>query len=291
MRGAFDNRQPAVCNGRKSVRAFRFIMLVAGLPALWRADAVADEPPAPPAIGSEQPSPSAPAPAAADDEMPKAQARTYGEDRHVTESNTPKTRAPVAGDDARVRTATDVPRPTMGVGLEGGIAYGGDELVTATLSNGKMEGIQAGSGLFLALTAHWTPFWFNDTAGLGLALSAGGKVDEISASNGEVKFERFPLAASLQLLVPAVDRWFMLVRGGVVKEIGAALSGDGFASGLNVDFASKLGAFGDWGFYRAIGRHGGLVVLFRYTRVGYTLGGADVDGSGIALAVGWQFMR
>ena len=271
------------------MRAFRFIMLVAGLPALWRADAVADEPPAPPAIGSEQPRPSAPA--AADDEMPKAQARTYGEDRHVTESNTPKTRAPVAGDGARVRTATDALRPTMGVGLEGGIAYGGDELVTATFSGGQMRGIQAGSGLFLALTAHWTPFWFNDTAGLGFALSAGGKFDEISASNGYVVFERFPLTGSLQLLVPAVDRWVMLVRGGVVKELGGKLSGDGLASGLNVDFASKLGAFGDWGFYRAIGNHGGLVLLFRYTRVGYTVGGTDVDGNSIALAAGWHFMR
>lgn len=264
-------------------------LLVSGLSLLPRAAAVADEPEDAPPAAPAQPRP--PAQPAADDEAPAAQARVYGDNRHVASPGTPKAAARGDGDGRARAAATETPRPTIGLGIDAGVAYGGDALVEATFDTGQMRGIRAGSGLFVMLTAHWTPFWFNDTAGLGVAVSGGGKFDEVGASNGSVVFQRFPLAASLQLLVPVVDRWVMLMRGGVVKEIGGKLQGDGIAAGLDVDFPSKLGGFGDWGFYRAIGRQGGLVILFRYTKVGYTVGGADVDGSSIALAIGWHFLR
>jgi len=222
-----------------------------------------------------------------DAETPKAQARAYGENRHVDAAETPKARAQSYPD--RRPPANQELLPTFGLGLEAGYAYGGDELVRATFSNGESRSIHAGDGLFILVAAHWTPVWIRDAVGLGFSVSGGIKVDEVSASNGSVDFTRFPLAASLQLLAPMADRWFMLVRAGVVKELGGNLSGNGVASGFSVDFSSKLGVFGDWGLYRAIGKRGGLVLMVRGTKIDYAVGGLTIAASNVAVAGGWHF--
>jgi hypothetical protein len=216
---------------------------------------------------------------AVDDETPRAQ-------RPVVDDETPRVRPRVYGD------ARSVPRPTVrpgsGFGVEAGVAFGGEELVRVDFANGASKSIHAGDGVFVLATGSWTGLWIEEFLGIGVAASAGVKVEQVSASNGHIRFTRFPVAVALQVLVQTSERWFVLVRSGLVQDVGGNLSGDGLASNLNVDFGGGAGTFGDFGLFRAVG-HGGFALLVRYTLLDYKVNSMTVGGDSVALAFGWYY--
>jgi hypothetical protein len=210
---------------------------------------------------------------AVDAEMPRARRRSIG----AYEVRSPPPR-PV--------------RPGSGLGFETGFAFGGDDLVNATLNLGSStysEKIQAGDGGFGSVVGSWTPLWISDALGLGVAASLGVKYNQVAASNGHISFTRFPIALSLQTLLSASDTWFVLVRTGMVKDAGASLSGSGAAGGIDAAYTSRWGVFGDFGLYRAYGVHGGMAFMARYTAVSLTLESIVVRANSLGAAFGWYY--
>jgi hypothetical protein len=227
--------------------------------------------------------------AATDDDAPAPPPPPPRAVRPATDREVPRVRPrrPAYG-----RAAAPPPPPAhpgSGIGLELGLAFGGDELASAQLSNGNTEKLHAGDGLLVALVGAWTPLWLGDGLGLGLGVSVGWKYGDVSASNGSVSLSRFPFSAFVQILPRLDGRWFFVLRGGVTEEQGATLSGSGVASIPDVGFASRPGGFGDVGAYRAFASGAGLLWVARYTNEKLVLDGQSFDASSIGVAFGIYF--
>jgi hypothetical protein len=179
--------------------------------------------------------------------------------------------------------------PGTGVGLELGLAFGGDELATVELNNGEQQTLGAGDGLFVAIVGNLTPIWVADAIGLGLGASVGWKYGDVGASNGSFSLSRFPVSAFLQVIPRLNERWFLLARGGVTQDLGATFSGSGVAATPDVTFDSRVGGFGDLGAYRAFASGSGLLFVLRYTNEKLGLQDQTVDASSVGFAFGVYF--
>ena len=84
--------------------------------------------------------------------------------------------------------------------------------------------------------------------------------------------------------------WYVLLAGGVEKDLGISLSGSGSASGINGSATSRIGAIGRLGIYFAemdsFATMGGL----EYTKVTYDVRGGSVgaDSAGFWTTVTWR---
>jgi hypothetical protein len=221
----------------------------------------------------------APAPAptvakpAVDAETPRAPRR-----RTTYEREAPRSRPPLPP-----------AHPGTGIGLELGVAFGGDELGTVELNNGERQTLSAGDGLFVAIVGNLTPIWLADSIGLGFGASIGWKYGDVGASNGSFSFSRFPISGFVQVIPRLDERWFLLLRGGVTQDLDPTFSGSGLAAIPDVSFDSRLGGFGDFGAYRAFASGSGLLFLLRYTNLKLELQGQTVDASSVGGAFGIYF--
>jgi hypothetical protein len=142
---------------------------------------------------------------------------------------------------------TDLP----GTGLSAGVGFffGGQSLYDVHFTNAPDRSLSAGRGVLLSLGGLWTPLWVDDKIGFGVGARLGWKYDSIEAINGTASLTRFPVSASAHGLIRLDDRWFVLVSGGVEKEVGGHVSGNGFAAGINTELSSTLGLTGEAGLY------------------------------------------
>ncbi|MGO2235255.1 MAG: hypothetical protein ACTH5B_14385 [Marinomonas sp.] len=85
-------------------------------------------------------------------------------------------------------------------GLQVGVASGGDTLGTVTYANHEQEDLDAGSGVFFGAYT-LTPLNQN---GLAMKVGIGYHSDDITASNGEASFFRFPIDA---LISQEGEKW------------------------------------------------------------------------------------
>lgn len=99
------------------------------------------------------------------------------------------------------RSYVDPQRAGTGITAELGMLFGGDDLATATFTNGENSSLPAGSGMSLSLGAQWTPLWIGNAVGIGLGGSLGYKENSINASNGSVTLSRYPLVAALHAII------------------------------------------------------------------------------------------
>lgn len=70
-----------------------------------------------------------------------------------------------------------------------GLTFGGDTLATATFTNGDSKSIKAGELFQIGLGA----LYQFDTMPLALSLTANYHFDSVTASNGDMKFKRYPI--------------------------------------------------------------------------------------------------
>jgi len=253
------------------------------------------------------PAPPSPTPVAARDQVVPGSAPDGGAGPDIAGADVGTVASAPAAPPVRPARDTEVPRaypkrslyagaapprpppqhPGTGIGFELGLAFGGDELVRAELSNGETQTLHAGDGVLVAVVGDFTPFWIGDAVGFGLGASVAWKYADVSASNGSASLSRLPLSAFVQIL-PSIDGlWFLLLRGGLTEDGGATLSGSGVAFIPDVKFDSKLGGFADLGAYRAsASSHVGVLFLARYTHEKFGLAGDSVDASSIGFNVG-----
>ena len=95
----------------------------------------------------------------------------------------------------------------LGVRLDLGMAFGGDDLHAGTLTIGASSGFSAGLGVTVM------PLWF-DGHGLGINLEAGYKYDGGVNQDGGTSIGRFPLLATIGALLHIVDKVFIRLASG-----------------------------------------------------------------------------
>ncbi len=115
---------------------------------------------------------------------------------------------------------------------EGGIEYGGDELLTVFFTNGGDQTMLAGQGGYLALGGD---FQFKKIKSLMLRATIGFKYNTTAASNANIRLTRLPIN-----IIPywKINKDFRIGIGITTHQI-VKLNGDGFIA--DVDFTSSLG--------------------------------------------------
>jgi hypothetical protein len=179
------------------------------------------------------------------------------------------------------------PRPFVELTLGTAASFGGDNILTATLSTGEQRTLSAGQGVSGSLGAMVTPMWFaDDRFGLGVGGEIGIKYAAVSASNGNVSFKRYPAIATVNAFARTGERWFLLASGGVEKDLGVNLSGDGVASNVQADLTSRAGWLGRLGAYYRFSD--GLATTFGlgYTKLTYDAAGGAVGAN--SFGVWWN---
>jgi hypothetical protein len=114
-----------------------------------------------------------------------------------------------------------------------GVTAGGDDLATATYTNGRSADIKAGGGVVFTAGMDYR---------IGAQFSVQGSinfhVDNQTASNGDMRFQRYPVEV-IGYFHPN-EQW--KVGGGIRYVSGAKLSSSGVASGIDARFKNTASA-------------------------------------------------
>src|SRR5690606_17030248 len=123
--------------------------------------------------------------------------------------------------------------------IEGGIEYGGDEIMEVFFTNGEDQTMLAGQGGYIAVGGE---LQFAKVKQLMLRASIGIKYNTTAADNANIRLTRLPVH-----LTPfwRINDDFRLGVG-VTTHMNAKLKGDGFVS--DVDFTSSVGPRFEFGY-------------------------------------------
>lgn len=130
---------------------------------------------------------------------------------------------------------------TVRFALQAGLTGGGDTLATAIFSNGDTKKIDAGGLVHLAAGVLWTPH----NVPLAMQATIGYHVDEITASNGDMRFSRYPV--ELMALYTGAGRLRLGAGFRYVNAPRLAIDLDGQA-GATIDYKDALGLIAEVGF-------------------------------------------
>ncbi len=163
-------------------------------------------------------------------------------------------------------------RPVIGASVTGG----GDTLVTVQFTDGSSQKIRSGSllQLFGGIEV--------DLGSVVAQATIGYHVDDTNASNGSVKFARYPL--ELLGLWKAGDDW--RVGAGLRKALNARVTSSGAARSSigGTEFDSELGVI-----VQVERQFGPGLVFGRFVSEKYTVGREKVDANHLGLGVAYRF--
>lgn len=167
-----------------------------------------------------------------------------------------------------------------GLVLEGGLHFGGDELVSATYTDGSSASIDAG-----ALFSFGIGVGFDLSPNVESRVTIGIKVDEITASNGDISFTRYPIDV---LLLLNTGDWKL--GGGLTYHLNPKLDGGGVVSGLRAEFDDALGLLLE--IDRNLGNFyiGGRITFINYDSIASTgVRRTTINGDSFGIVAGMQF--
>jgi hypothetical protein len=123
--------------------------------------------------------------------------------------------------------------------VEGGIEFGGDEILQVFFTNGEDQTMRAGQGGLIAVGGE---LQFSNVKQLMLRASIGIKYNTTAADNANIRLTRFPVH-----LTPfwKINNDFRLGVG-ITTHLSPTLKGDGFVD--DVDFTSTAGARFEFGY-------------------------------------------
>lgn len=160
--------------------------------------------------------------------------------------------------------------------LQAGLHFGGDDLITATFTNGDTEKLKAGQ--LISLSAG---LGINAAENLEARFMAGVKFDTINAENGDLDFYRYPVEALL--MYKANEKVF--IGGGLSYHLNPSISGDGVASNANIDFDNALGFAVELDYLLSNGGY----FAFKLTSIDYEAFGQSFSGNSIGGLFGFRF--
>ncbi|CAN5904912.1 hypothetical protein BH11PSE12_BH11PSE12_34430 [soil metagenome] len=158
--------------------------------------------------------------------------------------------------------------------LNAGITGGGDTLATVNYVGGSSQNIKAGNLFQLGGGV----LWHASTMPLETQITLNYHIDDTSATNGSVKFERVPLEVAA--FYTGVQKWRF---GGGVRYVTAPKYTSQINGGANetVDFKNSIGALVEAGY--GFTPHAWLNVRYvaeKYQPKTYTRNGVATDVSG-----------
>ncbi len=167
-----------------------------------------------------------------------------------------------------------------GLVLEGGLHFGGDELARATYTNGNTTSVDAGALISFGIGAG-----FDLAPDLESRVTIGIKVDEVTASNGDISFTRYPIDV---LFLYNTGDWKL--GGGITYHLNPKLEGGGVVTGLRAEFDDALGLLLE--IDRNLGNFyiGGRITFIDYESIpSATVRNATVNGDSIGIVAGMRF--
>ncbi len=139
--------------------------------------------------------------------------------------------------------------------------------------------MSGGLGVLASVGVMLTPLWVGDGVGFGLDAFASVKYDSLGDSGNSVSLTRYPLGLGAHLLLHLDDRWWFILRGGLIKETGISLSASGYP---DAGLTGSLGGFGEGGFYYIPhfgDDHLAFVFTFRYSASSDSANGATISAN------------
>lgn len=113
-----------------------------------------------------------------------------------------------------------------------GYDTGGDTLVTVTFSGGETQSLRANRGLYFGGGLSLV----NEAQDIETEIALSYKVDDVTASNGDATWSRWPIDALVFYRWPTIR-----VGAGATYHLNPKLDGSGVIGGLNVRFKDSLG--------------------------------------------------
>jgi len=162
-----------------------------------------------------------------------------------------------------------------------GIHNGGDDLITVNFTDGTSRDLQAGEFLSLGAGVAW-----DMGSVMEWRLYAGWKGDEVAASNGSVKLNRW--TSNFMLFFNAGDWRF---GGGAAYHWDVKLEGSGVATSASADFDDATGTVAEIDYYFNENAYIGLQYLkIEYDRLATNGNSARTfDASSIGLMIGGRW--
>jgi hypothetical protein len=160
--------------------------------------------------------------------------------------------------------------------VKAGYDVGGDTLVTVGFTDGSTQNIKANQGLFFG--GGVSIVGADKTVESEIALTY--KVDDITASNGDITWSRWPLDALV------FYRWDKVrAGGGLTYHFSPKLSGSGLASGISANPKSAQGFLlqADWRITDTMN------LGARYTILDYEVGSSEAKSNGLGLVFSGSF--
>lgn len=156
--------------------------------------------------------------------------------------------------------------------IEGGIEFGGDEILKVFFTNGEDQTMRAGQGGYLSLGGQ---FQIVKVKPLMLRAAIGLKYNTTAAENANIRFTRVPIT-----LIPFWNINEDIRLGiGISSHQNVKLKGDGFVS--DVDFRSNIGTRVEIGY---------KWVALAYTAINYTDElNKSVSANSVGMSVSFTF--
>lgn len=123
--------------------------------------------------------------------------------------------------------------------LEGGVEYGGDEILKVFFTNGGDQTMRAGQGGYIAAGGQ---FEFSGIKNFMLRTSIGIKYNTTAADNANIRFTRIPITLTPHLLLKNNFR----VGLGITTHQSINFKGDGFVQ--DITFTSSLAPRFEFGY-------------------------------------------
>jgi hypothetical protein len=170
--------------------------------------------------------------------------------------------------------------PPKPVGFVGGIGLtgGGEKLITVEYTNGDNQDVRSGG-----LVHFFGGIEFAVAPQVTMQATVGYHVDNVSARNGDAKFERFPFEFLAHYEISPQFR----LGGGLRYVTSSKLSGDGAAEFPTIEFKSHAGAVieGEYLF----NPHFGAKLRFVSEKYKPEFGGSSVSGDHVGLYATFHF--
>lgn len=221
--------------------------------------------------------------ARAEETVPPTQREVATRAPAAVDSEAPRRGRPLRATYASREAGEPKPRwlrhPGNGLMFDFGVFLGGTDLATATFTDGSTSTVSGGSGILLSAGLMLTPLWVGDGAGFGLDAFASVKYDSVGTSGNSVSITRYPLGLGAHALFQIDDRWWFILRGGIIKETGITLSADGYG---DASLSGSLGGFGEGGVYYVLHAgddHVAFVFTFRYSGSSDSANGAKISAN------------